>query len=360
MFPDDYDVEPFNPFNVGPANSGARSDFKIPTCVTYPPPVFVAKPEYLQASAESLARQSNPKLGKTKLGEVAISKAIKEEMAVAKKQAAAIHEKDRFDWGGVSKMKLTEESAAKDSLRTLMPVRSNRQASGEGRTQVSASLSSVVSKANSVTKRSQASIEAKSSKISRARSEITNKSSSNTTLTPKSILKSPKPSGSENQQSVSTIKSKVSEKNSETGTLSSTHSKTEECPSELPQKSKKADSVSQQSMKIELKTQEQPASDLISKNAKEAASNAKIKSRSNMSGVLPESKDGPSYIQSETALSYRQSLNQQAAEMADRLNAGNENFRRYNSVARNHSIAVPQKLSQGDRMTFWFSDAVLS
>jgi len=90
------------------------------------------------------------------------------------------------------------------------------------------------------------------------------------------------------------------------------------------------------------------------------ASETNFKSKTNTSSVLPESKDGPSYIQSETALSYRQSLNQQAAELADRLNAGNENFRRYNSVARNHSIAVPQKLSQGDRMTFWFSDAVLS
>ncbi|XP_017011928.2 uncharacterized protein [Drosophila takahashii] len=360
MFPDDYDVEPFNPFNVGPANSGARSEFKIPTCVTYPPPVFVAKPEYSQSSAEeqseSLARESRSRLGQTtKLGEVAISKAIKEEMTVAKKQAAAIHEKDRIDAGGVSKMKLTEDSVAKESLRTLMPVRSSRQASGEGGAQISASDLSVASKTNSVTKRSQASIEAKASKTSRGKSEVTNKSFSNTTLTPKSILKSPKNSELENV-STSTIKSKVSE----TGTHSSNNSKTERSPSKLSQKSKKADSVSQQSIKIEVKNQEQPASDPISKNVKETASNAQIKSRSNMSSVLPESKDGPSYILSETALSYRQSLNQQAAEMADRLNAGNENFRRYNSVARNHSIAVPQKLSQGDRMTFWFSDAVLS
>jgi len=365
MFPDDFDVEPFNPFNVGPPNSGARSDFKIPTCVTYPPPVFVAKPEYLQA-------ESKPKLGTTKLGEVAISKAINEEMAVAKKQAAAIHEKDRIDAGGVSRTKLAEDSrskeaVAKDSLRTLMPVRSSRQASGEGRAnfQVSTSDSSVASKASSVPRQSQASIDAKASKTSRAKSEVSNRSSSNTTLTPKSILKTPKTSESA-KVSFTAIKSKVSDKSSETGTQRSVKSKTEESPSEPSVKPQKTDSVSQHSIKTEnqdsLKgvSQEQPASDLIFKNSKAMASETNFKSKTNTSSVLPESKDGPSYIQSETALSYRQSLNQQAAELADRLNAGNENFRRYNSVARNHSIAVPQKLSQGDRMTFWFSDAVLS
>ncbi|XP_016963251.1 uncharacterized protein LOC108033437 [Drosophila biarmipes] len=369
MFPDDFDVEPFNPFNVGPPNSGARSDFKIPTCVTYPPPVFVAKPEYAQE--ELLARESKPRMGSTKLGEVAISKAIKEEMAVAKKQAAAIHEKDCIDAGGVSRTKLTKDSrskeaVAKESLRTLMPVRSSRQASGEGRAnfQVSTSDSSVASKVSSVPKQSQARIEAKASKTSRTRSAVSNKSSSNTTLTPKSILNSPNPSETV-KVSFSAGKSKVSNKSSETGTQRSVKSK-EESASEASVKPQKTDSASQQSTRAESQdsqktnSQDQLASDLISKNAKTAASEAKVISRTNVSSVLPESKDGPSYIQSESALSYRQSLNQQAAELADRLNAGNENCRRYNSVARNHSITVPQKLSQGDRMTFWFSDAVLS
>ncbi|EDW52617.1 GM19139 [Drosophila sechellia] len=74
MFPDDFDVEPFNPFNVGPPNSGARSEFKIPTCVTYPPPVFVPKSKYVQPSKELVSRNSNHSIGKSTIGEVDISK----------------------------------------------------------------------------------------------------------------------------------------------------------------------------------------------------------------------------------------------------------------------------------------------
>ncbi|XP_016980752.1 uncharacterized protein LOC108045829 [Drosophila rhopaloa] len=360
MFPDDFDVEPFNPFNVGPPNSGARSEFKIPTCVTYPPPVFVAKSEYSQKaigspSKDSLARDSKLKLGKSKRGEVAISKAINEEMAVAKMQASAIHEKDRIGAGGVSKVKLSQDSqskeaVAKESLRTLMPVRSCRQASGDAN--ISSSDLSVASN-NSATTPSMASISTKASKISQSGSTVTNSSSSNTKLPPKSILKSPKP------LEPAKIKSRVSQKPSETIPINTA--------SERSLKSQKSDSGSKRSSaKLsvagmqDFQKDEPNPSDLSSKNAKDVPSITQMKPKTNMSSVLPESKDGPSYIQSETALSYRQSLNQQAAEMAGRLNAGNENFRRYNSVARNHSIAVPQKLSNGDRMTFWFSDAVLS
>ncbi|XP_017065362.2 uncharacterized protein LOC108104038 [Drosophila eugracilis] len=370
MFPDDYDVEPFNPFNVGPPNSGTPSEFKIPTCVTYPPPVFVAKPEYLQETASKAVTKSS-----SKIGEVAVSKAINEEMAVAKKQAAAIHEKDRFDAGAISKVKLTEDSqsketVAKESLRTLLPVRSSRQASGEGKanSKVSASKSSVTTKKSFTSKQSQSSIASKSSNVSQARSAVTNKTSSNTsnnTLTPKSILKSPK-SSELAKVSYTTVKPQVSDKPSETGTQRTVNSKAGVSASEPSLKPQKSKVISQQSVKAKPSdavikdSKEQPPSNPIPKKSQETASNDVIKLRTNMSKVLPESKDGPSYIQSESALSYRQSLNQQAAELADRLNAGNENFRRYNSVARNHSTTVPQKLSQGDRMTFWFSDAVLS
>ncbi|KAI8043325.1 uncharacterized protein LOC128261345 [Drosophila gunungcola] len=351
MFPDDFDVEPFNPFNVGPPNSGARSEFKIPTCVTYPPPVFVAQRAYSQeavgsASKKSLSRDSKPKLGQSQLGEVAISKAINEEMAVAKRQASAIHENGRIGAGGVSKEKLVEDAKSKASLRTLMPVRSSRQASGDGRSKSNPSSldSSVASKASSADKPSQASISSKASNISQT-------SSSSAKLTPKYILKSPRPLELEKTES------KVSHKTSEVISV--------EDRSFKPQKS---DSGSQgslvakpsKSVSQDIQKDEATPSELGSKSAKTASSIAITKPKVNNSSVLPESKDGPLYIQSETALSYRQSLNQQAAEMAGRLNAGTENFRRYNSVARNHSIAVPQKLSQGDRMTFWFSDAVLS
>ncbi|XP_017043752.1 LOW QUALITY PROTEIN: uncharacterized protein LOC108089756 [Drosophila ficusphila] len=375
MFPDDLDLEPFNPFNVGPPNSGARSEFKIPTCVTYPPPVFLAKPEYLKSaeggSKASLYRDGKPKLDQSKSGEVAISKAINEEMAVAKKQAAAIHEKDRIDAGGVSKVKLAEESRSQDavskgSLRTLMPVKSNRQSSGEGKNNSSKSELSVASKESSASKSSRASIATKASKISQAASVVSNTSSSNASLTPKSILK-PTKSIEAAKASSTTIKSKVSETASKISTKSSVNSKTKVADSKRSLKQQKSDSISQRSVKSKTSDAETLGSkkedakeETSSKKGKEDPTSDKIRSITYNSKVLPESKDGPSYIQSESALSYRQSLKEQAAEMADRLNAGNENFRRYDSVVRNHSIKVPQKLSHGDRMSFWFSDAVLS
>ncbi|XP_039502625.1 uncharacterized protein LOC120458861 [Drosophila santomea] len=401
MFPDDFDVEPFNPFNVGPPNSGSRSEFKIPTCVTYPPPVFVPKSEYLQPSKELLAGKSNQSIGQSRIGEVDISKAINEEMAVAKKQAAALNEKDRIDAGGVSKTKLSQDSqskeaVSKDSLRTLMPVRSptDRQFSGEGRgnSKLTISESSAASKTSCTYKQSQANMASKSSNITLKQSAIANSISSNTSLTPKSVLKSAHfPEAA--KVSSTTMKSQVSNKPSETGTqhcsnlkpadsdskesLKSekpkhSHLKVQESQKKTLQESQKKSLQEsqkkplQESQKKSLQEsqkkvmQEQLPSDIVSKNAKQDSWSDRTHSKTNKSNVLPESKDGPSYIRSETALSYRQSLNQQAAEMADRLNAGNENFRRYNSVARNHSIKVPQRLCDGDRMTFWFSDAVLS
>ncbi|XP_043661953.1 uncharacterized protein LOC122625949 [Drosophila teissieri] len=393
MFPDDFDVEPFNPFNVGPPNSGARSEFKIPTCVTYPPPVFVAKSEYLQPSKDSLARKSNQSIGQSRSGEVDISKAINEEMAVAKKQAAALNEKDRIDAGGVSKTKLSrdsqsKEALSKDSLRTLMPVRSptDQQFSGEGRTnsKLSISESSAASKTSCTYKQSQAYMASKSSNITLKRSAIANSISSNTTLTPKSVLKSANYTEAA-KVSATSMKSKVSNKPSETGTQRSLNLKPASSESKQSLESvqpKQSDFKMQESEKRILQdsqkktlqesqkktlqdlqkrtSPEQLPSDIVTKKAQQDSWNDRAHSRTNKSSVLPESKDGPSYIRSEAALSYRQSLNQQAAEMADRLNAGNENFRRYNSVARNHSIKVPQRLCDGDRMTFWFSDAVLS
>lgn len=367
MFPDDFDVEPFNPFNVGPPNSGARSEFKIPTCVTYPPPVFVPKSEYVQPSEELVSRKSNQSIGKSTIGEVDISKAINEEMAVAKKQAEVLNEKDRIDAGGVSTTKLSKESqskeaVSKDSLRTLMPIRSNRQVSGDGRVNSKLSISqfSAASKTSFTNKQSEGDVASKSSNITLKRSAIGNSISSNTTLTPKSILKS-KHFSEAAKASSTTMKSKVSNKPSETGTQRSFKLNPADSDSKQSLKSAKPkhSDFKMQDKKL-TSSQEQAPSVVATSNARQDSWNDRVPSKTNKSNVLPESKDGPSYIHSEAALSYRQSLNQQAAEMADRLNAGNENFRRYNSVARNHSIKVPQKLTDGDRMTFWFSDAVLS
>ncbi|XP_020808007.1 uncharacterized protein LOC110183992 [Drosophila serrata] len=321
MFPDQYDATPFNPFNVGPANSGAPPEFQIPTSVTYPPPVFLAKPEYVKAAKEQADLMSGSKgtikATKSTHGEVAISKAIKDEMTVAKKQAAAIHETDRIDADVKVKIKQPAKSKkmeSKTSIRTLLPVRANRLVSGAktDQTKKATSVSSVAAKQR---KSSKVEIAAKASKIS---SKLDTKS-----------LKPFEPA----KMSFTSVKSNVSEtstQESSTSKQSLTSDKSESESSQTTVKSSK------------------PAED-----TKEATSKVSVKSQKPV-------KEERNTLLSETSLSYGKPLTEQAADLAYRLNSGNENYRRYNSVARNHSTTVPQKQSEGDRMSFWFSDAVLS
>ncbi|KAH8242011.1 hypothetical protein KR038_001972 [Drosophila bunnanda] len=318
MFPDQYDVEPFNPFNVGPANSGGRPEFQIPTSVTYPPPVFLAKPEYVKAAKEQAAllsgSQGTIKSTKSKHGEVAISKAIKNEMTVAKKQAAAIHETDRIDSDVKVQIKQSVQAKkmeSKSSMRILLPVRANRLVSGAKNAKKATSGMSVADKQR---KSSRVEIASKASKVS---SHLDSKS-----------LKPFEPA----KMSFTSVTTNVSE----TSTQGTT--------SQQSIKSDKSEAVSQHTVKSTKST---------NKDTKEVASKVSMKSQA----TVKESRNSPV---SETSLSYGKPLAEQAADLAYRLNSGNENFRRYNSVVRNHSTTVPQKLSEGDRMSFWFSDAVLS
>ncbi|KAH8271099.1 hypothetical protein KR018_008278 [Drosophila ironensis] len=346
MFPDDLDLEPFDPFHVGPPNSGARSEFKIPTCVTYPPPVFEVKPDYVKAAKKQEAlRQASgislPKSEKSQFGEVAISKAIKEEMTLAKKQA------ERIDAGQVSKIKLGEDLrsketiASQDSVQTLLPVRSKRgsQFIVEGQVNTSETEMSV---ASNTSKMSQ--ISNKSSRVSQV-SQVQKKHSMHNTLALKSILKGQKKSLEKVEASVTTIKSKPSE----TGTLRSVKSKASEKTLTSKQSNIEAKQVKSKISTISQKPQK----------VESMASKASLKSQAKVpvAAEVPK-KDKKMHFSSKTSLG--KSLTEQAADLAHRLNAGNENFRRYNSVIRNHSTNIPKKRNHGDRMTFWFSDAVLS
>ncbi|KAH8249222.1 hypothetical protein KR032_007423 [Drosophila birchii] len=324
MFPDHCDLEPFNPFNVGPANSGARSEFKIPTSVTYPPPVFVAKPEYVKAAQEQAAlisgSQGTVMSTRSKHGGVAMSKAINDEMSVAKQQAAAIHETDRIDEHVKVKIKqplAAKKMESKASIRTLLPVKTNRLVSGAKNAKKTTSGGSVSVKQR---KSSKVEIASKASKIS---SKLDTKS-----------LKPFEPA----KMSFSSIKSNVSE------------TSTESYSSEETLKSDKSETSTRHSVKSSKTTVKSVKS---AKSAKEAASKVTVKSQASVKQVS----NAPI---SESSLSYGKPLTEQAADLAYRLNSGNENYRRYNSVARNHSTTVPMKLSEGDRMTFWFNDAVLS
>lgn len=353
MFPEEFDNQPFDPFNVGPPNSGLRLEYDIPTCCTYPPPVFVAKPEYVKAAQDqknllagsqaSLTRDSKLKVGSSRIGEVAISKAINEEMSVAKKQAAAIHEKVRIVAGGESKVNVSLDSKsdkrvyAKDSVRTLLPVKSKRHASGEGGAQSSGSDSSVAQNTSKVSQ-----VSSKPSRVSQADSGTV----SNTTLTPKSILKNPVKFKDAVQMSSISIKSKPSAREY-----------LRPKPSERFRTFQKNAEESASSATIKKSI----TSTVSSKQEKENASKASIKSKMNEAPSRIGLKENANKVQSNSDSSFGKTLTEQVADLADRLNAGNEpNFRRYDSVLRNHSISEPKKLNHGDRMTFWFSDAVLS
>ncbi|XP_034668071.1 arginine/serine-rich protein PNISR [Drosophila subobscura] len=377
----DIDCEPFNPFNVGPPNSGQRMEFKIPTSPTYPPPVFAILPQdkqgYIKRSISHL------KLGHSKIGEVAVSKAINEEMAAAKQQAAALDDEQRFDAGGISKLRLpnskssmdsTSKGQSKVSVETLMPVRSQRQAKSRSTSgssvsaeasevsRSSASKRSKKSQSSIASKRSQSSSPSKSSAaaslgrtLSRASSKFNPPSTtaSSVTLTSKlatehAKVESVKASSSKEMSKLS-LKSMTGKKSSGTLSARSRASKTIEKPTETA-----SDNLSQHSVQSKTK-------DAVLKSKKNE-STATLKSKAAPSKASLKAKVKPAnQMKSVKTLAEETSLIDQAAKFTERLKAGDEeNFRRYSSLMNNYSRRVPEKLFREDRMSFWFQDAVLS
>ncbi|XP_022232710.2 serine-rich adhesin for platelets [Drosophila obscura] len=414
----DIDYEPFNPFNVGPPNSGKRMEFKIPTSPTYPPPVFAViqqdKQGYIKRSVsqesgsapavQKAETASHLKIGQSKTGEVAVSKAINEEMATAKQQAAALDEEGRFDAGGISKMRLPSSKSSIDSksrvqskvsVRTLLPVKSRRQASGDGQAEKrSTSESSVSTKASKVSRgstrtrvstssstKSRSSSAAKRSKKSQSsiiskRSQSSTRSKSSTASSKASLGKSlGRASNKLNPQSTTastiTLTSEVLKRDSKIKSVKASSSK-EESKVSLKSKTGKKSSDTRAS-----KTIGKPTSETISQHSvqsktkvstrsafktKKDDSTAALKSRaaSSKSSLKAKTKS-VNKMKTVKALADGTSLIHQAAEISERLKAGNEdNFRRFSSVIHNHSRTVPEKLFREDRMSFWFQDAVLS
>ncbi|XP_068142969.1 uncharacterized protein [Drosophila tropicalis] len=154
----------FNPFSIGPPDGNASLNIKIPTCPSYPPPVHAVTPKIKVHTNRSVSQASMPEMqlnlaemkgAKSQIGEVAISKAINEEMAAFKQLATATsHEHQRIHAGGGSEMNLphnmTKDGSDTVSLQTLMPVRVCSNSSKDSRMSVMgkgfASKSSVRSK----------------------------------------------------------------------------------------------------------------------------------------------------------------------------------------------------------------------
>ncbi|EDW63789.1 uncharacterized protein [Drosophila virilis] len=132
MFVDD-EGELFNPFSIGPAGSGERYEYKMPSSPTYPPPVFATWPPPKVPTNRSVSQCTFVKQAaaamhneQSQRGEVAISKAINEEMAASKQLAA---DERRIDAGGQSKTSLSNTDPKGKSVTTLMPVRERRASS---------------------------------------------------------------------------------------------------------------------------------------------------------------------------------------------------------------------------------------
>ncbi|SPP82222.1 uncharacterized protein LOC117584541 [Drosophila guanche] len=376
----DIDCEPFNPFNVGPPNSGQRVEFKIPTSPTYPPPVFAIMPQDKQGYVkQSISQESAPasrlKLGQSKMGKVAVSQAINEEMAAAKQQAAALDDEERFDAGGISKLRLpnsksnidsTSKGQSKVSVKTLLPVRSQRQAKngstsgssvGAKASKVSrASTRSRVSTGSSIKSRSSsASKQSKKSQSSNAQSSTAaslGRSSSRacSKLNPRSTTDSSVTLTSKLAKQHSKVES-VKASSSKDVSRSSRTSKTIEKPTE-----RASENLSQHS--VQSKTKD--ATSTVPKSKKNESS-ATLKSKIASSKASLKDKVKPANkIKSVKTLAEETSLIDQAAKFTERLKAGDEdNFRRYSSLMNNYSRRVPEKLFREDRMSFWFQDAVL-
>lgn len=132
--------EAFNPFHIGPNNNGLRHDFSIPRTPTYPPPVFATWPPPKEHTNKSVSqgtllaerqREANRAAGvkQSQMGEMTFSKAIKEEMAAAKRHAA--EEEERINAGRVSRGDSRSTMGAQgDETLTLLPVRAHRSDSG--------------------------------------------------------------------------------------------------------------------------------------------------------------------------------------------------------------------------------------
>lgn len=192
MFVDD-EGELFNPFSIGPAESGKRYEYKMPSSPTYPPPVFATWPAPKVPTNRSVSQCTFVKQAaaamhneQSQRGEVAISKAINEEMA-ASKQLASVGE--RIDAGGQSKTTLSNTGPKEKSVTTLMPVREHRASSpSSGLSRLSIALRATSKKSlNSQQSTAKSHVSQTPAKISSKMSA--NSYNSNQTLVPNTELK---------------------------------------------------------------------------------------------------------------------------------------------------------------------------
>ncbi|XP_064539654.1 uncharacterized protein LOC135429315 [Drosophila montana] len=431
MFVDD-EGELFNPFSVGPAGSGERFEYKMPSSPTYPPPVFATWPPPKVPTNRSVSQCTFVKQaaaamhnGQSQRGEVAISKAINQEMAAAKQIAA---DGERIDAGGQSKTTLSNTGPKGNSVTTLMPVRECRASS-----QSSISQFSIASKTTSKKSRAKSHVSQTPAKVS---SKISaNSYDSNNTLVPNTELKKLKGSinitenanvsrsnrradaGGHSVDAISrvsmksqaekiqadkislrskastvhadnashvtaqfkasdyradtvsraSVQSKANDQRADNVSRVSVKSKTSEHPSKASDH--RSDNISRISVKSKASGHQADAVSHVSTDA-HAGDNASQSDGNQMEDISkPNTKTKPSLKEVaeavkkelEQSMATSKTLANKAAELSERLRAGNEfKHNRFHSLIRMYTNTEPLKRCREDRMSIWFKDSVLS
>lgn len=398
MWFDDDDGVLFNPFMIGPPETTKRHEYKQPTYVTYPPYATRSK-EHTNKSVsngtilaeEEKKRSMNRKrtesytASKSQLGEVGFSKAIYEEMAAAKRLSTNDR---RIYAGGAPRTGLSKSgskvSVGSGSVRTLMAVRSQRS------TSQASQVPSQMSMAKSISSRAKAG-DRQCSKLS-LRSHVSKPTESNITLKEtKQPIHTDLDTDVYNNVSHCSLRSrtreysgdgtsrrsvrlenhsdKVSRVSRDSPRSQASVNQTDKSSYE-PTITPKADNhhkstnsqVSMRSKTTERQTEN--VSHISYAGDENKPDNISIKSKSNtLSKVKPSLKEVAESIQRELAKSMEttKSLSIKAAELSERLKAGNEfNHNRFHTLVRQYTQSEPLKRNREDRMSLWFKDAVLS
>jgi len=326
---------------------------------------------------KSQKREENHTRSKSQIGEVGFSKAIKEEMAAAKRLPSS---ERRIYAGGASKTGLSEaESKASmdqqsGSVRTLMAVKSHRSASQ------ASNIPSQMSMVRSTTSRSVAG-DRQSSKLS-MRSHVSRPTDSNITL---KGAKQPIHTDLDTDMynNVSRANVKLTDATSRRSVRSTREENRSDKVSRISQGSARSraslnqsdvgskadnyhkDTISRVSMRSKTtELQKENVSRISHTGDENKADNISIKSKSNsLSKTKPSLKEVAESIQRELAKSMEttKSLSIKAAELSERLKAGNEfNHNRFHTLVRQYTQTEPMKKCREDRMAHWFKDAVLS
>ncbi|EDW03682.1 uncharacterized protein LOC6561546 [Drosophila grimshawi] len=382
MFMDD-EGQPFNPFSVGPSVNNKPYEYEIPSSPTYPPPVFATWPPPKELANRSISQgtltkkeASEMKLVRSQRGEVALSKAINEEMAAAKQLAA---DERRIYAGREPKAHLSEarcrDNKSHDSVTTLLPVRDHRsksslmsQVDGVSTAASRKSVHSAVGPkmASNISVHSLASAQ-------RMESNITLKQTKGTTDTTKSghteadhVSRAGAGAHQVNRYSRASLKSQTVAQQEDNVSRASVHqankasiksessdlqaNKTSRISIKSIDSANQADKISRISIRSQT-GDNVPRTNIKKNNAVESMKRASLKE-------LAES------VKKELELSMQttKSLAEKAALLSDRLKAGNEfKHNRFNSLDRGmYTTTEPLKRCREDRMAFWFKDAVIS